>query len=90
MPGETFIDDPFLRLREVEREVGLSRSAIYRRISAGGFPAPLQMGGGVVRWPLSVIRAWKGRIEGRVDAIAPPPPEEKPAEPRRRGRPRLR
>ncbi|MCG7360430.1 AlpA family phage regulatory protein [Roseomonas sp. ACRSG] len=32
--------DPFLRLREVEAEVGLTRSTIYRRISEGTFPRP--------------------------------------------------
>ena len=61
--------DPFLRLREVETSVGLSKTAIYRRIAEGTFPAPRQLGGGQVRWPLSVIRAWK---EGRPVGVAKP------------------
>jgi len=40
-----------LRRREVERRVGLSRSAIYRRIAEGRFPAPVPTGEGkAVGW----------------------------------------
>jgi prophage regulatory protein len=35
-----------IRRFEVERRVGLSRSAIYRRISEGKFPQPVPLGGG--------------------------------------------
>lgn len=54
--------DPFLRLADVEREVGLKRTSIYRRMAEGTFPRPLELGGGVVRWPMSVIAAWKASL----------------------------
>lgn len=50
--------DRILRLPEVSRRVGLSRSAIYRRIPDGGFPAPVDLGGGMVGWRESVINTW--------------------------------
>jgi prophage regulatory protein len=39
-----------LRRKEVEREVGLSRSTIYERIKAGTFPAPVKLGLRAVGW----------------------------------------
>ena len=40
-----------IRRREVERRVGLSRSAIYRRVQEGTFPAPVPIGEGkAVGW----------------------------------------
>lgn len=50
--------DRILRRREVEGRVGLSRSAIYRRIAAGDFPAPLDLGGNAVGWRESAIQSW--------------------------------
>ncbi|MFC0408854.1 helix-turn-helix transcriptional regulator [Roseomonas elaeocarpi] len=72
MPDGTLISDPYLRLAEVEREVGLGRSTIYRRISAGTFPAPRQLGGGCVRWTTSQIQAWKDGHATGVVTIPPP------------------
>lgn len=44
---------------EVERMVGLKRSAIYARMEAGTFPRPLRdPDTGMVRWLESEIRAW--------------------------------
>ena len=39
-----------LRRKEVEREVGLSRSTIYERIKAATFPAPVKLGLRAVGW----------------------------------------
>ena len=50
---------PLLRRPEVERETGLSRSTIYARMEAGTFPRPLRLGPRAVRWPSTVIEAWK-------------------------------
>lgn len=47
--------DRILRRREVEHRVGLSRSAIYRRIARGAFPQPLDLGGNVRGWRESAI-----------------------------------
>lgn len=44
---------------EVEREIGLSRSTIYRLMEQGKFPRPLRTSHQRVAWPLEVIEAWK-------------------------------
>jgi len=95
--------DPYLRLREVEREAGLSKSAIYRRIAEGSFPPPKDLGGGVRRWLASGVTAWKqghgeaggqvaqgdaGGGEGAPDVSHPPGAAEVVAAKRGRGRPR--
>lgn len=47
-----------LKRQEVEDIVGLGRSTIYRRMAAGDFPKPLDLGGNCVRWRASEIDAW--------------------------------
>ncbi|CAN7306688.1 AlpA family transcriptional regulator [Caballeronia sp. LjRoot34] len=44
-----------LRRKQVERETGLSRSSIYRRMHAGTFPAPVQLGVRSVGWRVADI-----------------------------------
>ena len=44
-----------LRRKQVERETGLSRSTIYRRIQAGTFPAQVQLGMRSVGWRVADI-----------------------------------
>jgi predicted DNA-binding transcriptional regulator AlpA len=36
----------FLKLPEVRRITGLSRSSLYRKIADGKFPRPIRLGGG--------------------------------------------
>ena len=43
-----------LRVREVCKLTGLSKSSLYRRMHAGSFPAPLLLGG-----PGSRCSGWK-------------------------------
>lgn len=47
-----------LRLRDVCRRTGLSRSVIYRRIAAGDFPSPVKLGERASAWPEHEIAAW--------------------------------
>jgi prophage regulatory protein len=51
----------FLRLPAVIEHVGKSRSAIYRDIQAGTFPAPIRIGAQSVAWDESAIVAWQAR-----------------------------
>jgi prophage regulatory protein len=52
-----------LRLPQVISEVGLSRSAIYQRISEDSFPKSINLGGRAVGWLASDIQAWiKSRL----------------------------
>ena len=50
-----------IRLKEVQHRVGLGRSTIYRWMSEGKFPKPVQIGGYIVAWPEDVIDDWIGR-----------------------------
>ncbi|WP_275300952.1 helix-turn-helix transcriptional regulator [Achromobacter insolitus] len=48
----------FLRRRDVEEMVGLSRSTLYAMISRGEFPEPIRVGAKAVRWSSSEILTW--------------------------------
>jgi len=69
--GSAFLSDPFLKISEVEKEVGLGRSTIYRHMAKGLFPQPRQLGGGLVRWPRSVILEWKDSLPVRQVSVPP-------------------
>ena len=49
----------FLRLPAVIEMVGMKRTAIYERIKAGSFPAPIQIGARAVAWKESEIADWQ-------------------------------
>ena len=52
-----------IRLDEVMARVGIGKSAIYSRIRAKSFPAPVQLGGGSVAWVEIEVDGW---IEDRI------------------------
>jgi prophage regulatory protein len=47
-----------IRLPEVQHRVGLGRSTIYRWMSEGKFPKPVQLGGYAVAWAEDEVDAW--------------------------------
>lgn len=58
-----------VRLGEVIERIGVGKSAIYARIRAKTFPAPVQLGGGSVAWVEAELDAWiEARIEERDKA----------------------
>ncbi|HEY4583241.1 MAG TPA: AlpA family transcriptional regulator [Lysobacter sp.] len=60
-----------LRLPEVCRRTGLSRSEIYRRIgSSGAFPAPIKLGERASAWPEHEVSAWIAARVAERDAKA--------------------
>ena len=61
-----------LRRKQVEARVGLSRSALYRRIAGGTFPKPVPLGldGKAVGWVESEISAWLGQCVAARDSAA--------------------
>ena len=66
--------DYLLRIADVEKQTGLGRSAIYRRMGSGTFPEPVALGGGQVRWRQSEINAWvqdRPKVTFRTPAPAP-------------------
>lgn len=54
-------NEAFLRRRDVEKLVGLRRSAIYARIAAGTFPRPINLSARCVAWLASEIEEWQER-----------------------------
>ncbi len=56
-----------IRLKEVIRRVGLSRSSIYQFIRVGQFPRQIALGGRAVGWIEFDIDQWiDGRTSGGV------------------------
>lgn len=47
-----------LRMNEVVKRTGLSRSEIYRRVKLGRFPKPRKMGPKIIYWPVGLITAY--------------------------------
>jgi prophage regulatory protein len=54
-----------LRLPEVKKSTGLSRSTIYLRIAQDAFPKPVSLGGRAVGWLEAEIQEW---LQRRIDA----------------------
>lgn len=57
VPGP-LLQDTLMRFEAVSQAVGLRRSAVYARIRAGAFPAPVRLGARCVRWRASDINAF--------------------------------
>ncbi|MGH8311510.1 MAG: helix-turn-helix transcriptional regulator, partial [Steroidobacteraceae bacterium] len=47
-----------LRLRQVQRLTGLSRSTIYRLERAGAFPSRVRLSARASAWPADEVGAW--------------------------------
>ena len=47
-----------LRLPEVSRAVGLSRSSIYQKMDQGRFPNQVKLGGRAVGWRSEEVEEW--------------------------------
>jgi prophage regulatory protein len=48
-----------IRLSEVCKLVGVSRSTIYQWTTAGSFPQPVHLGERAVRWRIEEIEQWR-------------------------------
>jgi prophage regulatory protein len=64
------LDQPliYLRLPEVLRRVGLSRSSVFRLIKQGSFPAPVKLSKRASGWPAHLVDAWcKHKLRGSAE-----------------------
>ena len=52
-----------VRLPEVIRQTGLSRSSIYLKMGDGSFPTPIKLSKRAIGWPNKRISDW---IENRI------------------------
>ena len=50
-----------LRLPDVKKRTGLSRSTIYSRVDQRTFPQPVSLGGRSIGWIESEVETWLGR-----------------------------
>ena len=60
----------FLRLPAVMEMIGLKRATIYKRIAAGTFPAPVQIGPRAVAWDEAVLARWQAELKNGVKTVA--------------------
>jgi len=61
-------DERLVRMRELQRLVGLARSTIHRLVAQGRFPQPVHpLGNKVAAWRMSEVSAW---ISDRCDGKA--------------------
>lgn len=58
------VEIQFLRLPQVQMQVGLSRSQIYKLMAEERFPASKKVGTRIAVWLSSDIQAWK---QARID-----------------------
>lgn len=66
-------NEEFLRLRDVIRRIGLSRTTIYRLIGDGRFPAPVKLSERASAWRLGEVQAWAAqRIASRQPRVHRP------------------
>ena len=54
-----------MRLPEVKRRCGLSKSTIYALISKDDFPRPVRVGMRAVAWPSDAVDKW---VNARIEA----------------------
>lgn len=52
------VPDNIIRIRAVLRRTGLSRSTLYRKISAGTFPKPVRISVNCTGWYESQVNRW--------------------------------
>lgn len=64
MAEQTQQQHRLIRLPDVLKRVGLSRSSVYARVQAGTFPSPIKMGHSS-GWVESEVQAW---IEKQIAA----------------------
>jgi prophage regulatory protein len=58
-----------IRRKQVQEQIGLSRSTIYLRIADGTFPKPVSLGARAVGWPIHEIGALNAaRMAGKPEA----------------------
>ena len=63
LPPSLQSGDRLLRLNELTRMLGVSRSTVYRYLAAGRLPPPVHLSSRCIAWKASTITAW-------MDALA--------------------
>ena len=56
-----------LRRRQLEEQLGLSRSAIYQMVADGLFPKPIKLGRRAVGWRADDVENWLSEMQEASD-----------------------
>jgi prophage regulatory protein len=70
MPDKNLAPSTVLRLKDVQRRVALSRSAIYSRRADSDFPAPIKLGPRAIGWLQSDVDRWLESRQRKASAKA--------------------
>ncbi len=62
VPEDPIASRRLLRMADVLRLVGFSRSTIYRMVSDHEFPAGVRIGPKCVRWRMADVLAWQDQV----------------------------
>ncbi len=74
------MENRMLRVPAVEARTGLSRVTIWRRVRAGTFPPPVELGVNSIGWLDKIITAWvESQPRRTYSAEIPHTPEADPA-----------
>lgn len=57
-PAQSGDEERLVRLPEIKRRTGMSRSTVYRRMAGGKFPECVPMSGNMAAWRESEVAAW--------------------------------
>ena len=79
----------FYRIADVIRITALSRATIYRRISEGRFPRPVNLGGRACGWRPAALNEWIGNPQGYREEVEQQEPVATSPARRRRNTERL-
>lgn len=71
-PGRDSFALRLLRLPEVCKRVGISRSELYRRVCGGTFPSPVKLGPRASAWASNEVDAWIATRVAERDAKGQP------------------
>ena len=56
-----------LRRRQLEEQLGLSRSSIYKMVADGLFPKPIKLGPHAVGWRADDVENWLSEMQEASD-----------------------
>jgi prophage regulatory protein len=52
------LPDALLKVQTISAVTGMSSATIYRKVAAGGFPAPVRLGTRCTRWKSGDVQTW--------------------------------
>lgn len=63
MEQQRTVSDRLLRLPEVMKRTGLSRTTVYRYVRMGSFPSPIRLTSKAIAWPETTINDFVEKVK---------------------------